>query len=160
MYSEKQSFRLGYSRVALAIPPAALAFITLRQMVWHHPWGSPPTSDGGLIFLTLLTFLVYLRLMTVRLVTTLRADTLTVGMKGLWRKMKIPVADIASAKSVQFDALAEYGGYGIREGPRGKAYIANGRTAVELELRDGRKFLIGSKTPEELLRQIHIAKRN
>jgi hypothetical protein len=72
LFREKQSFRLGYAKVALAMPPAVLAIITCRQIVWNHPWGSPPSTNGDLLFLTALTLLVYVRLITVRLVTELR----------------------------------------------------------------------------------------
>src|SRR5579872_285833 len=125
------------------IPPLALVIITLRQIVWHHPWGNPPVTDGGLVFLTILILLVYLRLVSVRLVTELDPERLSVAMRGLWRRTRVPVAEIRSATAVRYDPVAEYGGYGIRSGPRGRAYIASGNQAVQLELRDGRKILVG-----------------
>jgi len=99
LFREKQPFHLGYTRIALAIPPAALVIITCRQMVWHHPWGNPPTSDGNLVFLSILLVLVYIRLLTVRIVTELRTDRLSVAMKGLSRRTRVAVADIRSAVS-------------------------------------------------------------
>lgn len=116
-------------------------------------------TNAGLLFLTILSLLVYVRLMTVRLVTVLRTDQLSVAMKGLWRRTRVAVADIRAAAAVEFDPLAEYGGYGIRAGPRGKAYIASGGHAVQLELRDGRKLLIGSQRPGELAARIAEARR-
>jgi hypothetical protein len=154
LFREKQPFHLGHARIALAIPPAALVIITCRQMIWHHPWENPPSSDGNLLFLTILLLLVYFRLLTVRIVTELRPDRLSVAMKGLWRRTRVAVADIRSAVPVDFDPVAEYHGYGVRSGPRGKAYLAFGNQAVQLELRDGTKLLIGSQRPHELARQI------
>jgi hypothetical protein len=154
LFREKQPFHLGYARIALAIPPAALVIITSRQMIWHHPWGNPPTSDGNLLFLTILLLFVYVRLLTVRIVTELRPDRLSIAMQGLWQRTRVAVADIRSAVPVDFDPVGEYHGYGVRSGPRGKAYIAFGNQAVQLELRDGRKLLIGTQQPQELARQI------
>ncbi len=159
LFREKQSFRLVYARVALALPPLVLLVVTLRQVVWHHPWGNPPSSNGNLIFLTVLLLLVYLRLTTVRLVTELRPDRLSVAMKGFLRRMRVPVADIRTAVAVEYDPVAEYRGYGVRSGPRGQAYIASGNQAVQLELRDGRKLLIGSQQAKELARRIAEAQR-
>jgi hypothetical protein len=157
LFREKQRFRLGARGIALAMPPAALLFLCLRQLVWHHPWGNPPMSNGGMVFLTVLVWLVYLRLMAVHLRTELRPDRLSVAMKGLFRRSRIPVAEIVKAEPVEYDAIAEYGGYGIRDGPLGKAYIASGSRAVHLQLSDGREFLIGSQRADELARSINQA---
>ncbi len=159
LFREKQKFYLGPARIALAMPPLALIIITLRQIVWHHAWGNPPVTNGGLIFLTILLLLVYVRLITVRLVTELRSGELRVAMKGLLRRTRVPIGNVLSAVAVQFDPAAEYGGFGVRSGPRGQAYIASGNQAVQLELRDGKKLLVGSHHPKELARTI-IEARN
>jgi hypothetical protein len=154
LFREKQPFRLGYARIALAMPPAILAVISCRQIFFHHPWGNPPTTNGNLLFLTMLTLLVYVRLVTVRLITELWPGHLSVAMKGFWRRIRIPIADIRAAAAVEYDPKGEYRGYGIRSGPRGQAYIAAGNQAVQLELRDGRKVLVGSQRAKELARKI------
>jgi hypothetical protein len=79
---------------------------------------------------------------------------LSVGLQGLWRKRRIPLGDIRSAVEVQYDPAAEYGGYGIRAGQMGLAYIATGNRGVRVELNDGRKVLIGSQRAGELARSI------
>jgi hypothetical protein len=159
-FSEKQGFRQWHQPIILAFPPAALLFMTVRQIVFHKPWGSPPRSDGGLIFLTVLLTLVYIRLITVKLVTELRHGEIVVGMRGLWKRRRIRLEDIRAAEAVTYDAIRDFGGYGIRSGPRGKAYIAHGNRAVELALRDGRKIFIGSQKPAALVQQVLSARQN
>jgi hypothetical protein len=159
LFRETQSFPLGYAKIALAIPPAALAIVTCRQILWHHPWENPAMTNGNLLFLTILLVVVYIRLITVRLVTELRPDQLSVAMKGFWRRTRVAVSDIRSARVTDYDAVAEYGGYGIRSGPHGRAYIASGRQALQLELKDGRKLLIGSQLPQEFAQRIAEAQR-
>jgi len=88
LFEEVQKFHLGISGIALAVPPAALVFITCRQVIWGIPWGTPPTSNGNLIFLSVLLVAVFIRLMTVRLVTELRPEALSVAMKGFWRRAR------------------------------------------------------------------------
>lgn len=67
----------------------------------------------------------------------------------LYRR-RIALADIASAESVTYSPLAEYGGWGIRGWGRNVALNAQGDRGVRLTLRDGRRILIGSQQPERL----------
>src|ERR1700691_861201 len=137
LFRETQSFQLGSARIALAMPPGVLAVVCCRQIFFHHPWGNPPVTNGNLLFLTILTLSVYGRLITVRLVTELRPEQLSVGMKGFWRRTRGPVADSRAALAVEYDPEGESRGYGVRSGPRGQAYIASGNQAVQLELTGG-----------------------
>jgi hypothetical protein len=154
IFHEEQPFRQRYGKMALATPPGALLFVTIRQLVWHHPWGNPPVSNGELVFLSVLLVLVYVRLITVRLVTDLRPAEIAVGLHGLWRRRTISLSQIRTARPVEYDPIRDFGGYGIRSGLRGQAYIADGTSAVELELQDGRKVLIGSRESARLAKQI------
>jgi hypothetical protein len=154
VFHEEQPFKQRYAKFSLATPPAALLFITIRQVFFHHPWGNPPVTNGDLIFLSVLLVLVYLRLITVRLVTDLWPSEIAVGLYGLWRRRKIPMSQVRAAKMVEYDPIRDYGGYGIRSGLRGQAYIAGGSAGVELELQDGERLLIGSREPARLAKQI------
>jgi hypothetical protein len=153
-FHEVQALRQWHARLFMALPPAALLFITIRQVVFHHPWGSKPLSNGGLIFLSVLLVAVYFRLVTVRLVTDVGDSELCVGLRGLWRRRRVPLSIVRAVEPVRYDPAREYGGYGIRSGPRGLAYIAYGNSAVQLELKDGSKLLIGSQHPQELAQHI------
>jgi hypothetical protein len=154
LFHEEQAFRQWHAMLVLAMPPAALIFVTVRHLVWHNPWGTPPVSNGGLLFLAVLLVLVYVRLITVRLVTELRPAEIAVGLRGLWRKRRISLDQVRTARTVEYDPIRDFGGYGVRSGLRGQAYIARGNRGVELEVQDGRKVLIGSQDPARLARQI------
>lgn len=154
LFAEKQTVRQRYTGVLLALPPAAMLFITCRQVIWHKPWFTPPTSNGGLIFLTLLLVAVYIRLMTVKLVTELHPREIAVELRGLWRHKRIPLTDIRSAEAVSYDPAREFGGYGVRTTRAGVAYIARGNRAVRLVLENGQRFWIGSQNAAELAGKI------
>jgi hypothetical protein len=156
IFHEEQPFRQRYGKMALATPPGALLFVTIRQLVWHHPWGNPAVSNGELVFLSVLLVLVYVRLITVRLVTDLWPTKIAVGLRGLWRRRTISLYQVRTARAVEYDAIRDFGGYGVRSGLRGEAYIARGSRAVELVLQDGRRILIGSQDPARLARQITV----
>jgi len=150
LFHEVQPLRQWHTRIVLAVPPAALLFIAVRQIAFHHPWAHPALSNADLIFLSILLAAVYIRLITVQLVTDLRKAELRVGLRGLWRVRRVPLTTIHSARAVRYDPVSDYGGYGIRSGARGVGYIAHGNRGVELELIDGRHLLVGSQRPEEL----------
>jgi hypothetical protein len=131
--------------VALAVPPCILLGLTIWQVGFGHPWGKQPMSNGRLIGWTVFTTLIYVRLITVRLVTAVRSDSIIVSMRGLWRSRSIPISDIRSIKAIAYDAVADYGGYGMRSGRSGKAYIADGNEGVQLEMTTGGTVLLGSR---------------
>lgn len=154
LYSETQPLRLWQVRVVLAIPPVVLLFICCRQMLWHKPWGSPPVANADLIFLTMVAWAVYLRLITVRLVTRLRSRDVEIRLKGLWKRRRIPLEEIRSAEVADYDPVQRFGGYGVRTTRRGTAFIAGGKGAAELVMENGQHIVIGSREPVELVRRI------
>ncbi len=142
-------------RILLAIPPALMVGLVLWQVVLGHPWGKQPMSNASIIGWTIFLWLVYFRLVTVRLMTNVSARELSVAMRGLWRERRIPMGEIQSAKIVTYDPVRDWGGYGIRTTGRGKAYIASGNRGVRIELAKGGMILIGSARPEELASAIN-----
>jgi hypothetical protein len=158
LFDEEQSFGQLRLRWMLALPPAALSVLIIWQVVLGHPWGKHPMSNGGLIVLTVFLWLVYLRLIRVRLVTNVLLGELTVGLQGLWRARRIPFGNIKAVKIVTFNPLRDFGGYGIRSTSRGKAYVAGGTRGVRLELKDGSVLVIGSNRPEELSQALRPAR--
>jgi len=142
----------------LAIPPLGVSLIAFVQVVLHHPFGLHPMSNGGVIGLAVFLWLVYIRLATVRLVTEVTDRTLSVSFRGLWRKRRIPIGAIASARALTYDAARDYGGYGIRSSARGRAYIVSGNRGVRIQLADGSELLVGSAKSEALAEAITRAR--
>jgi hypothetical protein len=71
---------------------------------------------------------------------------------GLVRK-KIRIKDIQNAAQVR---NKWHYGWGIRMGPSGWMFNVSGLDAVEIELKNGGKFRIGTDEPEELARAIQV----
>ncbi|HMJ18121.1 MAG TPA: hypothetical protein VK478_06995 [Gemmatimonadaceae bacterium] len=72
---------------------------------------------------------------------------------GFWRK-RIALSDVKAATSTQ---SSWWEGWGIRVTPRGMLYNVSGTNAVEIELRSGRQFRIGTDEPEALVQTIRAA---
>ena len=72
---------------------------------------------------------------------------------GFWKK-SLPLSDIAAVRSVR---NKWWYGWGIRLTPHGWMYNVSGLDAIELDLREGKKFRIGTDEPEKLLTAIRSA---
>jgi len=63
---------------------------------------------------------------------------------------KIDFDTIATVYARSYQPLGEFGGWGIRWTPCGRAYNVSGNQGVQLELKNGKRILIGSQRAEEL----------
>ena len=150
LFHEEQSLRQPRLLILTAIPPVAMLLLAIWQVGLGHPWGKQPMSNGGIVGWTIFLWLIYFRLISVKLVTDVLPNELSVAMRGLWRSYRISLAAVQSVRVVTFDPVKEWGGYGIRSTARGKAFIARGNQAVELELKKGGVVLVSSNRSGEL----------
>jgi hypothetical protein len=72
---------------------------------------------------------------------------------GLWRR-RYPLADTMAADPTQ---SSWWEGWGIRITPRGMLYNVSGTGAVEIHLRSGKHFRIGTDEPELLAEALRMA---
>jgi hypothetical protein len=150
VFYEEQTFRQTRLLITLAIPPALMTFLAIWQAGLGHTWGKQPMSNASVIGWTVFLWLVYWRLVTVKLVTRIRGGELSVKMRGLWRTRRISLGQIASAEVTAFDPMRDFGGRGIRKMPTGKAYIAQDNRGVLVQLKAGGTVLVGSARADEL----------
>ena len=154
LFHEEQSLRQPRLLILTAIPPVAMLLLAIWQVGLGHPWGKQPMSNAGIVGWTIFLWLIYFRLITVKLVTDVLPGELSVAMRGLWRSYRISLAAVQSARVVTYDPMADWGGYGVRSTARGKAFIATGNKGVELALKKGGVVLVGSQRPDELVRAL------
>lgn len=60
--------------------------------------------------------------------------------------------DIATARIRTYRPVPEYGGWGLRQGKSGRAVTLFGTCGLQIELKSGEKFLVGTFRPAELKR--------
>jgi hypothetical protein len=150
VFREVQRFPLRRIALGLASPPCFLLGLLIWQVILGHSWGKHPMSNGDVIGWTVFLWLIYFRLITVRLVTEVRKGALIVRLRGLWRLRRIPLDRIKKVETISHDVARDYGGYGIRSTRDGKAYVAGGSRGVRVTLTAGEKLVIGSERPDEL----------
>jgi hypothetical protein len=159
LFHEEQQFRQPWLWVLLGtVGLAQLAIFgygMVSQLVFGRPWGDRPMGDLPLLIVgcsVLLTWVVLLLLFSAMgLVTEVRGDGLRLRFFPFHlRPLVFQPGELRSWVAVTYSPLWEYGGWGIRWSPKGKAYNVSGNRGVMLTFRDGRRLLVGSQKPEEL----------
>jgi hypothetical protein len=145
---------LRRTAIVLAIPPLGMLLLLVWQVVLGHRWGKAPMSNGDVIGWTIFLCLIYLRLITVRLVTEVRGQELRVGLRGLWRSERIPLSRIQAVETIDYDPVRDFGTYGVRTTRSGTGYLAGGAGGVRIALSGGKKLVIGSRRPADLARAL------
>jgi len=71
-----------------------------------------------------------------------------------WRWRHLAWPEVARAYLRRYDPLGEYGGWGIKGTSQNRAYNIANDEGLQLELRDGRRVLLGTQRPAELKRAL------
>ncbi len=94
-----------------------------------------------------------------KMITDVRKDGIYIRFFPFSRK--ILFSELKSYVARTYRPIGEYGGWGVRcnWGGKGMAYNVSGNRGVQLELTSGKRILIGSQKPDELVRAIDAAMR-
>jgi hypothetical protein len=153
LYRETQRFRQWWIW-ALVLGIAVLSLYgAVQQLIWGKPFGNNPAPDGWMIVIAVIFGIgLPIFMYTINLTTEIRNDGLYVRFFPFHLSFtRIATHEIKRFESRTYSPLGEYGGWGIRFGKKGKAYTVSGNRGVQLELTNGKRLLIGSQRPEELV---------
>jgi hypothetical protein len=150
-FHEAQRLRPARFRWLVAFPPAMITALAIAQRRLGHPIGPHALSNREFVSLAVFLWFVYMWLSYVQLVTDVDATAISIRLRGLLRHHRISLSKIRSASVVAFNPERDFGGYGIRAVPGGRAYVAQAIRGARLELEGGGFVVIGSTRPEELL---------
>lgn len=168
-FVEEQKFRqkwLLFLLIPIFIVLTIIVVYSLyKQLYLKEPFGNNPMSDEGLVI-----FSFFLLLLLVGLLWLLISTKLTVIVKDNYLTIRFypflsrefDLAEIEHYKPVTYNPIMEYGGWGIRISikGRGMAYNVSGNRGVDIILKNGKRFLIGSQKPEELVQAINKAQKH
>jgi hypothetical protein len=158
LFHDVQPLRVRRLRWRLAILPIFLTTLAVLQVGFGRQWGKYPVSNGGLIFLSVLLWIVYLWLVRVRLEIAVTPGHLVVGLRGMFHRTTFPSADWAGLETISFDAARDFGGYGLRRTGATRTYVASGTRGVRLTLRDGGIVVVGTDRPDDLVAALNRAR--
>lgn len=152
LFREEQRFRQGWIWASLiaatALTVGLFGYAMYQQFVLGEPWGDRPMSDTGLTVVGPLMVLLMVGILwlfsTLTLVTEVREDGVHIWYRPMTKQF-IAFEDIESCEARTYKAIREYGGWGIKFGPSGKAYNVSGNEGVQLRLKNGSRLLVGSQ---------------
>jgi hypothetical protein len=153
-FHEVQRFPLRRTAAALSVPPLAMLLLTIWQVILGHDMGQYAMPNKSLVGWTVFLWVLFFRLITVSLVTSVRDGQLVITLRGLWRARRLPLSEIKSVEIITFEAKRDYGGSGIRSIPNGTAYLGKGEKGVRLSLKNGASIVMSSERPEELAKAL------
>lgn len=125
-----------------------------QQLYLGAPFGQNPMSNTGLVVFSIFIIGIVMLFVSIRLKTQINGQGIEMSYRPFGIRKMAAWEDIESAQVVRYGFV----GYGIRWGSRyGTVYNVNGNKGIAIQLKSGKKYLIGTQQPEAvsaLLEQI------
>jgi hypothetical protein len=185
LFSEQQKFRQPWLWIML-IAMLGIPFIFIRgfvqQVIHGQPWGDNPMSDTELIICTIVVIVIIVTsiilLWITRLETFVTSSEINVKFFPFQRSFQhFKWEDIVNASIQKINPMKQGGwgfrsksGFGFRVGLDGikltnfmsknVIYSVSGKYGLQLELKNGKKVIIGTGKAKELEAVIYKLERN
>jgi len=159
-YTEQQRFTQPWLWAIILGMAAVFWHGAFRQLVRGEPWGTNPAGDIVLFLSWALAGLGFPLLFAyAHLRTEVRDDGIRVRFVPFHLRPRVWSWDrIARVEARDYSPFRDYGGWGIRIGPRGWAYNVSGSQGIELTFTAGHRILIGTRDPEGFMRAVEQAR--
>jgi hypothetical protein len=143
-------------------PVALFGYGFVLQILGGEPWGDRPMSDVGLLgafaFCLLFGLVLLLLFAKMKLIVVVEPGAMLLRFAPLHRDFKrFDLAEVETHRALTYRPIREYGGWGIRLVPGGRAYNVSGDRGVRLDFPDGTHVLVGSRRAEEFDRAVTAA---
>jgi hypothetical protein len=166
IYREEQPFRQSiipwiiFVSILFMIGGFSVSFY--QQLYLGKPYGDEPMSNNGLIWSSIISFIVmstmFIFILSGSLVTEIWTDGIRYKFTPLIRKIRhIPVTEIVSAEVEKYRPLAEFGGWGWRKRllSRKTAFNVSGRIGIRVTLKKGSQIVFGTRQEEAMKRAVN-----
>lgn len=128
--------------------------------------GSPDSSVRGemppwaLIVIIGIPVLLFLLIGTANLKTEITEDEINFQYFPFqFKRHSISWREVESAEVIKYSPIGDYGGWGLRIGPKGKAFNVSGNMGLEMKVKNmKRPLMIGTNKPEELRQVVESLK--
>jgi hypothetical protein len=153
LFAEKQRFTQWWIWAILIAVNLLFIYGVVQQIVLGKRFGDTPMDNLAILLISGAMITLTAMMLSTNLVTEITKEGINVRLFPFhWRAKHFSWDDIEKAYVRKYSPLAEYGGWGLRYSITGygKAYNISGKMGLQLELKTGKKLLIGTKKPEEL----------
>lgn len=151
LFQENQKFNQWYIWILLLGVNGLIAYGIIQQVILGKPFGDHPGSNGALLMVFGLTLLIGLLFFKLKLETVITRDGIYVKFFPFYLKFKhYSWEEIQNLYVRKYNPIMEFGGWGLRGFGRNRALNVSGNMGLQLELKEGKRLLIGTKKAEEL----------
>jgi hypothetical protein len=148
LFEEVQASGGGGAQKFLRGLAGVFALALIVNLLWQ---GGAVSGLTAFVFIAGALCLLASILLSFRLITQIRTDGIYVRYAPLQLAFVCYTwTDVRQVYLRRYNALAEYGGWGLRMGPNGGGYIVPGEWGIQLVLEGGKKVLIATNRPEEI----------
>lgn len=162
VFEEKQRFTQWWLWLVILGLNGLMIYGVVTQMFFGIPFGDHPMPSGGLLFTTMVMFAVTGFMFMIHLKTEITTDVIQARLFPfhIWKQV-YKWEDIEKAYVRKYNALTEFGGWGLRFGwpGKGRAYNIKGNMGLQLQFKDGSRLLIGTSRPDVLAEAIRKINR-
>jgi hypothetical protein len=156
VFKEQQRFTQWWILLLIGSVTIIPVYGIIQQFVFDKPFGDHPMSNSGLLIFTIaMLFFIYF-FFSLKLIT--RIDEIGIHYRFVpfhFSNRTIAWNTITSAKIRTYDAITEYGGWGLKSKflfrkNKGISYSVSGNIGIQLELISKKKILIGTNKKGEV----------
>ncbi|NNL08258.1 MAG: hypothetical protein HKP38_03450 [Croceitalea sp.] len=151
VFEERQRFNQWWLQILNLSLLGILVYSCLKWFYFKEPVGNVGEADleSQLVVLILLPAVIGL-IYVFKLSTLIDERGVMYGFFPFHLKQKlIPWSEIKQCSVRQYRPLSEYGGWGYRMGPKGKAFTVKGNKGIQVVLKNNQKILIGTQKHNE-----------
>ena len=151
-FKETQRFRQFWIWLLVICIVGLYGWGFVQQIILGKPWGTKPASDTILILISIIPVCILFLFLTARLETEINENGIYYKFIPFhFKRYKIDWTDVEKAIVRKYKPISEFGGWGIRIWlGYGKAYNVSGNKGLQIELKNGKRLLIGTQKPEEI----------
>jgi hypothetical protein len=146
-FTEIQYFRQWWLWIFLIGLAVFTLYVFYKQLILGVPFGDKPMSDLGLMVYTVFVACFIAMFYFMRLKTEINKEEIKIHFAPFTKKT-IPWDDVQQSELITYGFV---GGWGIRLGTKyGTVYNIKGNKGLALELKSGKKLMIGTQREDEL----------
>jgi len=146
IYTEKQKFNQKW--ISILINSTCFISIIISIIIYVN-------AEGALTLIALIPLITgvlpYFLFKKMELILVIDDKKINYRFYPFHNKNKeIRKSDIQEIRVGTYNPIADYGGWGIRFGSKGKAYTVSGSYGIQIKLNNNKNILIGTNNPDEV----------
>lgn len=153
LYEEHKTYGVNIATVVTGLVTLLFGFGFYKQIIKGEPFGNNPMPDTGLYIAIALMALLTVALYNMKLSLRITKEGVEYRLFPFHLKYRhILSEEIESIEVVTYNAITEFGGWGLRTSwsGKGKAYTLSGDKALRIGRKGKSAILIGTDNHEEL----------